>query len=192
MPRADPAPATTQSGGRRPHSSPGPPALRPQTARTNPYLRASTRRRSSEWSSNRPDTKSCCRVWECLGPGRSPPPTARAISGPEQQRINFRIVNLTRPVLSTNIPFVAKRLSNGRQQLLQHCSNNKTGPVNYPSVEGNPSRVADHRRVFGAGIVHVETADRRPHLHSHAVAHKNCFRPGNGGMEEKDESQHFK
>ena len=66
----------------------------------------------------------------------------------------------------------------------------KTGPLNYPGVEGDPSRVADNRRVFGAGFVHVETAHRRPHLHSHAVAHKlfQAWKWRNGGlvMEEED------
>ena len=62
----------------------------------------------------------------------------------------------------------------------------KTGPVNYPSVEGNLSRVADHRRVFGAGIVHVETADRGPHLHSHAVAQIAHKLYQTWKMEEKD------
>ena len=132
MPRADPAPATTQSGARRPRSSPGPPALPPQNARTNRGRRASTRPRNSEsWSAgNRlplfsfklmlrvrrfgflasrygecckklcvpdpPDTKSCCRISECLEPGRSQPPTARVISGPETptgQFANWRFEN---------------------------------------------------------------------------------------------------
>ena len=67
----------------------------------------------------------------------------------------------------------------------------QTGAVNYPSVEGNLSRVADHRRVFGAGIVHVETADRGPHLHSHAVAHK-LFQAWKMEEWKKRASQHFK
>ena len=41
-----------------------------------------------------PDTKSCCRISECLEPGLSQPPTARVISGPEHQRVNSRIGDL--------------------------------------------------------------------------------------------------